>query len=123
MKRVLTTLFTAGALAAVAVPAMAQPYGGGYRGDNQFERRLERFSDRVDRGAERGDITRRETVRLRQDIRELQRLENRYSRNGIDRREAQDLDRRLDSLEQRIRFERRDGDDRRDRDPYDRRGY
>ncbi len=125
MKRALSALLATAAIAAVAAPAAAQPYGGGYGGGgyNTFERRLDRFEERLERGIQRGDITRREAFRIRQDIRELQVLENRYDRGGISRWEAQDLDRRLDGLQQRIRYERRDGEDRGDRRDDYRRNY
>lgn len=122
MKRALSALLATAAIAAAAAPAAAQPYGGGGYGGgyNTFERRLDRFEERLERGIQRGDITRREAFRIRQDIREMQILENRYARGGISRWEAQDLDRRLDVLQQRIRFERQDGQDRGDyrRDDY-----
>jgi len=133
LKRVLTACAAVGVLAAVAAPAAAQPYGYGQgygqnygqgqgynqNGYNQFERRLDRLEQRLERGIQNGQITRREAFRVRQDIRQLQIIENRYARNGISRYEAQDLENRLNILQQRIRYERRDGEDRGDYRGYD----
>jgi hypothetical protein len=51
---------------------------------------------------------------LREDLRNVERLEARYRRDGMSRWEVSDLDRRLDVLSQRVRFNRHD-DDRRGR--------
>ena len=138
MKRLSIALLAGAAVMAAAAPSLAQPgYGMGYpqRGYNQgydrynqgmggdYDRRLDRLERRIDRGSERGDLTRREAFRLRSDVREVRILASRYGRDGMSRWERADLDRRLDYLESRVRYERRDGDDRGDWDRRDRRGY
>lgn len=136
MKKV---LLSAAALiaAATALPAVAQPYGNAYghpqnrgyqdnRGWTPIGVRLERLDNRIDRGIERGLLTRREAQALRQQFRQLVQLERYYGRDGgLSYGERADLERRLDILSQRVRWERRD-DDRRDRrydDRYDDRRY
>ena len=136
MKRLTLSLLAGAALVtAAAAPAMAQPgYGGRYDdrggygmdrgvGGGDYRMRLDRLEDRVERGAERGDLTRREAFRLRSDIRDQRITFDRYARDGLSGWERRDMDRRLDMLSSRLRFERHDRDDRRDWDNRDRRGY
>ena len=137
MKKVLLSVVAATTLAA-ALPALAQPYGNAYghpsnrgyddRGYNQhwtpMAQRIDRLDERIQRGVERGALTRGEARRLRMQLFSLVRLENQYRQGGLNGWERQDLDRRFDMLRMQIREERRDGDrryDRRDRD--DRRGW
>ena len=105
MKKV---LLAAGAFAALAValPAAAQPYYGG----DGLHHRFAQLEQRIERGAQRGALDRREALRLRQDFRMLVRLDGQYRRDGLSRWEFQDLSRRVDALQARIRFERRDDD-------------
>ena len=117
MKKVLLTVAAAATLA-TALPAAAQSYGPqrhGYGGWTPIEQRIDRLDNRIDRGVERGAITRREAFVLRTQLRDLVRLSRHYARDGLNRWEREDLDRRFDGLSARIRFERRD-DDRRGRD-------
>jgi len=116
MKKV---LLSAAALlaAATALPAAAQPYGYGHprghydnRGWTSVEVRLQRLDNRIDRGIERGLLTRREAQGLRWEFRQLVRLERRYGRDGLSWGERADLEHRLDRLTQRVRWERRDGE-------------
>ncbi len=88
-------------------------YDRGYGHDRDWSpiaRRLERLDQRIERGIERGQITRREAAGLRAEFHQLVRLEHRYSRNGLSWQERADLDARFDHLAQRVRWERRDGD-------------
>lgn len=129
MKTILTSLAAVVALSAVAAPALAQPYAprhdqGRYdqgRNDqgrhnqawtsiNQRQGQLDR---RIDQGVRQGDLSRREAQRLRNEFRDIARLENRYRSNGLTFRERADLDRRFDRLSAQIRAERRDRDGRR----------
>jgi hypothetical protein len=118
MKKLTTlTLIGASALALTAGVASAQPYGrgGGWMPMNQ---RLAQLDQRIDRGVQRGDLTRPEAMRLRAQFRQLVRLEDRYRRDGLNNWERADLNQKYDRLAAQIRFERRDnqygyGDDRR----------
>lgn len=116
---------------AAALPAAAQAYYGGTY--DQYGRpqhdprayhqqawtpigvRFERLDNRIERGLERGLLTRREAGSLRYEFRQLVQLERHYGRGGLSYNERADLERRLDRLSQRIRWERRDGDQRGDR--------
>ncbi|WP_374470824.1 hypothetical protein [Phenylobacterium sp.] len=102
----LTLIGAASALALSATAASAQPYGG-WQSINQRQAQLDR---RIDRGVQRGDLTRAEANRLHREFRELSRLEARYRVNGLTVRERADLDRRFDRLATQIRFERNDRD-------------
>jgi D-mannonate dehydratase len=105
MKTLIVTLAAATALTAGA--AAAQP---GYGRDhwmsiNERQAMLER---RIERGVQRGDLTRREAIRLQRQMRDLARLEARYRYNGLSGWERADLDHRFDRLSAQVRFERHD---------------
>ena len=108
-------LLAAGAFSALAIalPAAAQSWGR-----DPIHQRFSHIEERIERGAERGRLTRQEVRSLRIEFRQLVNLDARYRRDGLNRWEYTDLQRRLDSLAMRVRYERRDGDDRWD----DRRG-
>jgi hypothetical protein len=109
MKTLIATLAAATVLTAGA--AAAQPYGYGPRDRwTPIEVRFERLDWRIHQGVRSGQLTPREAYRLRQEFREIARLESRYARDGLSYRERAILDRRFDRLEARIRWERRDGD-------------
>lgn len=101
MKRVLASLLAIGAVAAAAAPAAAQPW----QSINQRQAQLDR---RIDVGVRNGSLTRVEARRLRDEFRDLQRLETRYRVDGLSLRERADLDRRFDRLSAEIRAERHD---------------
>jgi Spy/CpxP family protein refolding chaperone len=109
MKKLTTlAMIGASALALTATAASAQPYrGNDWQPINQRQAQLER---RIDRGVQRGDLTRSEANRLHREFRDLARLEGRYRYNGLNMRERADLDRRFDRLAAQIRFERNDRD-------------
>ncbi len=127
MKTLMATLAAVAAVTAAA-PVAAQPYRdhdryerdrgdrGGYerhRGDHgahaNFDRRRAQIDRRIERNLRDGDLTRREAVRLSQQLNDIQRLQNRYRQNGYNRWEISDLDRRLDNLERRVYAQIRDG--------------
>ena len=70
--------------------------------------RQELLERRIEAGIRSGDLTRNEAVRLRDDFRDLARLESRYRVNGLSSWERSDLDRRFDVLSSRIRMQRAD---------------
>ena len=136
MKRLVIAGLAAVTLAApFAGAAQAQPRGNAYgygngvyapQGWNPIERRIQQLDTRIDRGVQRGDLTRREAVNLRRDLQGLIRLERQYALSGrqLTYAERADLDRRFDALSQRVRYERRDPDQRGDRrDNRGNRGY
>ena len=135
MKRILITALAAASLTALAAPAFAQP-GPGYGGRPGYERgpgydrsgpgfdrgrdyyggninqREAQIEARIDMGVRRGDLTRSEAVRLRSELRGIERLERRYryTGGGIAAWERQDLERRLDRLSRQVFRARRDED-------------
>jgi len=121
MKKFVLALTAVSALAATAVPAAAQSYGGYDRpyGQDRYERhggwtsinqRQAQLDRRIDQGVHRGQLTRGEARSLRSEFHAIARLEHRYRADGLSRWERADLDRRFDALSSRIRWERNDRD-------------
>lgn len=112
MKEALLSVAAVAALAATAVPAAAQSYGYGYGHDRaavqNINARQAQLEQRIQRGLRSGALTPREAIQLRAELRNIDRLEQRYRSRGLTQREYADLDRRLDRLTAAIRFERRD---------------
>jgi len=117
MKTVFAAIAAVGALTAVAAPAAAQPYGVQSYGHDRYDparggynlnQRQEQLNRRIEIGLRTGDLSRQEAGRLREDARDIARIEARYRVNGLTGWERADLDRRFDRLEARIRYERHD---------------
>ncbi|KQW65995.1 hypothetical protein ASE17_14390 [Phenylobacterium sp. Root77] len=109
MKKFVLALTAASALAAAAVPAAAQPYGGGYDRHERYDNnRSERLMWRIERAERSGSINSGAASWLRREVSATERLAWRYSRNGFTQWERQDIDRRYDQLARRV-----DRDDRR----------
>jgi hypothetical protein len=100
MKKILLAMTALSALT-VAAPAAAQ-----YRGDAgaNIEVRIGELDARIDALANARVISRSERQSLRNEVRQLSRLENQYSRDGLSRSERQDLRQRLQNLRERIRM-------------------
>ena len=104
MNKLLTALAAVSAVA-IAAPAAAQyssqtntnanAYGAG-----NFASRIARLDARLQSGIESGEISSTEARTLRQKLRMLSRLEQRYSRNGLTQYERQDLQQRLRTFRQ-----------------------
>lgn len=123
------------ALAATATPALAAPHANdGFRGGNdsfgyhgsdygrhysgfgqaaQIKRDIARLDARIDRALTHRQISAREGFALRRDVRELQRLYNRFATGGMTRWEARTLESRIAEANRAFIFERRDRDNRR----------
>jgi hypothetical protein len=118
MKKLTTlTLIGASVVALSAGAASAQPRGDwGYPGhwqDSQgawmnINQRQAQLDRRIDQGLRRGELTRREAMRLRNEFHQIARMEARYRADGLSPRERADLDRRFDRLAAQIRWERSD---------------
>ncbi|HET9160658.1 MAG TPA: hypothetical protein VFN88_08600 [Caulobacteraceae bacterium] len=108
MKRTLLTLTAVAALAG-AIPAIAD--AAPWQSVNQREARLQA---RINDGIRDGSLTRREAMRMRTDLRNLERLEARYrhSRPGLTNTERRDLDRRFDALSAKVFTNKHDFQDR-----------
>ncbi|HEX8124915.1 MAG TPA: hypothetical protein VF548_04970 [Allosphingosinicella sp.] len=122
------TLAATSAIAAMAAAAPASAQSAGYgnqgygnqgygnQGYGSVEVRADQLQARLQAGVRNGAISRSEAMPLRQQLRELSRLESLYSRDGISGRERADLQQRINSLRQGIRMAERSGDDRYGRD-------
>ena len=130
MNRIIfTALAATSAIAAVAAAAPASAQSGGYGGSGygnngygNVEVRADQLQMRLQAGIRSGAITRAEALPLREQLRQLNRLETLYARDGISGRERADLQHRINSLRQGIRMAERSGDSRygRDDDRWDR---
>lgn len=114
MKHALYAL-AAGTMLAAALPAAAQStydpyrYPGAdanaqiYAGENGFRNRIAQLDARLQTGVRSGQITTREARPIRQQIRYLAQLEQRYAANGLTQQERQDLQRRWRYTRQALR--------------------
>jgi hypothetical protein len=114
MKKILLSVAAVASLA-VALPAMAQPYGGGGRHEANYNinQRQAEIARRIDRGQRDGSLSLREARRMRVELSRIESLEHRYRRAGLQGWERADLDRRLDALSRQVFAERHDRDNRR----------
>ena len=132
-KTLFATLAAATAMAALAAPAGAQSYGdrsdharyeqGRYegrseqgrwdRGSYDIDHRQVTIENKITAGVRNGSLTRREVSNLREEFRDIARLEAHYRVGGLNGAERADLDRRFDRLEAQIKHDRTDNDDRR----------
>ncbi len=110
------------AMTAIAAVAAAAPAAGQYRDrydlDTRFDLRIEQLDNRIDAGVRAGTISGREAWRLRQQLRAIDRLEDRYALGGYSRAERMDLQQRIGNLRQDVRVADRGVGDR-----YERYGY
>ncbi len=138
MNRIVFIALAATSAIAAAAPASAQSasaqsasaqsrgYGGYGNYNGNVEVRADQLQMRLQAGIRSGAITRAEAAPLREQLRQLTRLERLYARDGISGRERADLQHRINSIRQGIRMAERDGagryDDRfgRDGDRYGR---
>jgi hypothetical protein len=105
MKKILIALAATTALTA-GMPAAAQ-YAGGIA-----QSRSGQLQAQLQAGVRSGAISRAEAMPLRDQLRQLTRLERLYSPNGISGRERADLQHRINMLRQGIRMAERTRDDR-----------
>lgn len=101
MNRTMMALLAATTLAA-GVPAVASAQDWG------VDQRQAQLDQRIDAGVRSGQLTDAEAARLRDEFRDIARLERRYRDGGLSYAERADLDRRFDQLSASIRDERRD---------------
>ncbi len=99
MKKLISAAVVAASLAA-ALPAAAQSWSPGARAD--------RIEMRIDRGLRDGSLSWGEARRMRWQLNQVERLEDRYARNGLNGWEMRDLDRRYDQVAMQLRAERND---------------
>ena len=98
MKKIALSIAALAALSAGAAPAMAQT-----RGSN-LDDRIETLQQQLQRGVQRGAISRNEAQPLRERLRTLTRLERHYARGGFTGAEQRILQLRIQKLRQQIQF-------------------
>lgn len=123
MKKFIFIALAATSAIAAAAPASAQSgtynnqgYGNQGYGNGNVEVRADQLQMRLQAGIRSGAITRAEAMPLREQLRQLTRLEMLYARDGISGRERADLQHRINSLRQGIRMAERGADGRYGRD-------
>jgi hypothetical protein len=99
MRKALIALMASGALAAVAVPALAQSYDPG------VAQREQTIRLRIDDAARDGDLSIGQADRLRGELREIVDLDARYQDDGMSDWQLRDLDSRLSLLGARLNHE------------------
>lgn len=116
MRKTLCLLATVAGLC-MAGPAAAQyrDYRNSYGVDTSFDVRIDNLRSRLDAGLRAGTIDRREAWSLRRQLRDLERLEARYSIGGFTSVERADLQARLREARREIRIADNGGWDRYDR--------
>ena len=70
--------------------------------------RLAQIARRIDRGVQRGDLTRLEARDARGQYRQIAHRVDMYRTGGYSRTELAEIDNRLDRLERQVRIDRRD---------------
>jgi hypothetical protein len=87
--------------------------GGSRQGVFELSRDLDRIDMRIERGMQRGTLSRREAFGLRRDAQQIRFQLRRSGRDGLGGRELGQLRYQVAQLEQRLRSERNDRDGRR----------
>jgi hypothetical protein len=100
--------FAALPMLAIAAPATAQYYPNNQnqyanQGNNNLSVRIDQLSARLQAGVQNRSITRREAAPIRQQIRQINQLERRYSANGLSGQERADLQQRIRMVRQQLR--------------------
>lgn len=101
MNKLLMAITAASAL--TAAPAVAQYTNANAGGTVGIGNRISQLDARFSAGLQAGLIDRQEAQSIRPQLRELRRLERRYSMNGLTQQERQDLQQRLRTIRQQIR--------------------
>jgi hypothetical protein len=96
------TLALAASACALAAPASAQTWNNG-SGEVSISTRIAQLDSRLQAGIQSGEISRYEARSLRQQLRDLRRLNSQYSYNGLTRVERDDLRNRIRLTRQQIR--------------------
>ncbi|MEA3009782.1 MAG: hypothetical protein QOJ91_1474 [Sphingomonadales bacterium] len=115
MKKLIFIALAATSAIAATAPASAQSgrYDGGYaNGNANGQIGTDQLQMRLQAGIRSGAISRSEAMPLREQLRQLTRLEMLYARDGISGRERADLQQRTNTLRQGIRMAERGADGR-----------
>jgi TolA-binding protein len=101
MKRILTGVLAAAAMAAVAAPALAQ----GTRPADGFalSERQDDIARRIDTGVASGSLTDLQAADLRDQFKGLLDLQDQYRKSGLTLYQREDLQARYDTLSERLK--------------------
>jgi hypothetical protein len=99
MKNALIALVAAGALAAAAVPALAQNYDPG------VAQREDSLRARIDGGVRDGDLSMGQADRLSAELHQIVDLDSRYQDEGMADWQIRDLNSRLSLLASRLNYD------------------
>ena len=99
MRNALIALVAGGALAAAALPALAQSY------DVSTAQREDIIRSRIDRHADTGDLSYGEATRLRRELSQIVDLDQRYQDEGMTDWQLRDLNSRLSLLSSRVNYD------------------
>ena len=99
MRKALIALAAGGALAAAALPALAQSY------DSGAAQREDIIRSRIDRHADAGDLNNGEATRLRRELSQIVDLDQRYQAEGMSDWQIRDLNSRLSLLSSRVNYD------------------
>ncbi|HEY2706511.1 MAG TPA: hypothetical protein VGI95_00530 [Caulobacteraceae bacterium] len=99
MRNALIALVAGGALAAAALPALAQSY------DANTAQREDTIRARIDRHADVGDLSYSQATRLRRELSQIVDLDQRYQSEGMTDDQISDLNSRLSLLSSRVNYD------------------
>jgi hypothetical protein len=103
MRHALIALVAGGALAAAAMPALAQSY------DVNTAQREDNIRSRIDRHADSGDLSYGQATRLRRELSQIVDLDQRYQSDGMTDWQVRDLNSRLSLLSSRLNYDVNEG--------------
>jgi hypothetical protein len=103
MRHALIALVAGGALAAAAMPALAQSY------DVNTAQREDNIRSRIDRHADAGDLNYGQATRLRRELSQIVDLDQRYQSDGLSDWQIRDLNSRLSLLSSRVNYDVNEG--------------
>ena len=99
MRKALIALAAGGALAAAALPALAQSYDPG------VAQREDNIRSGIDRHADAGDLNYNQATRLRRELSQIVDLDQRYQAEGMTDWQTRDLNSRLSLLASRLNYD------------------
>jgi hypothetical protein len=105
MRKALIALVAGGALAAAALPALAQSY------DSNTAQREDVIRSRIDRNADAGQLNYDQATRLRRELSQIVDLDQRYQGDGMTDWQVRDLNSRLSLLSSRLSYDVNESED------------
>jgi len=105
MRKALIALVAGGAMAAVALPALAQSY------DSNTAQREDIIRSRIDRNADGGHLNFDQATHLRRELSQIVDLDQRYQSDGMSDWQVRDLNSRLSLLSSRVDYDVNESED------------